>query len=249
MDPFIFPTLPAVYLISDDGPQLCQSCPAFVDSCAGTESGKHAEADTPALQLDSEQLNEFRLHFINRTVSYFNSMAVPLAIRLRVLSPTRTIADLEATPTIAAEVPTSTDPKGLARMYLRSLAKNLATLRRLQTAQTPILSDCLSLMFLIESQQSCVAGILAGIDSTGRRTTSAGAEGRRKIGEGTRERVRLAAAHLRGRVSKEEAAAQIAKTVGKGAATVRRHLSSLFPGDSWRSTRSDESTDMTHKIG
>ena len=223
-----------MYEAANRDSKLCVSCPAFVAKCAGSESGVHPEPEAEEeYELDSAGLKRMRSIVGSNAESYL-MQAVQLAIRLGVLPPGRTIADLAAAPSLETQIPKSTDPKGLARMYMRSLAKNLSMLKRLHHEDAPVMSNCLGLMFLVGAQQNCVAGILASIDSTGRRTASAGAEGRRKIGANTRERVRIAAEGLRGRMSKEDAAVQIASSIGKGAATVRRILSSTFPGDSWR---------------
>ena len=57
--------------------------------------------------------------------------------------------------------------------------------------------------------------------------------GRRLIGEASRRKVANAAGPFK-HLSKEKAAAEIAKIVNLDTGTVRRYLSELFPGDKWK---------------
>ena len=54
--------------------------------------------------------------------------------------------DLEHMPSIEPRVDKTADPKALARMYLRSFAKNMMTLRRLHIEGVAVDAACLNLV-------------------------------------------------------------------------------------------------------
>lgn len=73
--------------------------------------------------------------------------------------------------------------------------------------------------------------------------TERAAEGRRQIGDASRERVRLAAESFR-HMTKDSAAPEIADSVGLSAGRVRKYLAVLYPGDEWQ-PKGDGSSDMS----
>lgn len=233
MEHFYFPTAPVVYEVGTGEGKLCASCPAYEATCGGSESGSHPEDPFASKEVDQEALVRLRNSVGIEAYQYLVEQALPLAKRLKVLSPTELAMNLADVPVSSVQVPNSADPKGLARMYLHSLAKNLQTLYDLHVEKSEVRVEGLQLMFLIEAQKNCVAGILASIDATGRRTSAAGAAGRIKHGDRTKDRVREAAEPFRRSMTKEAAAVKLAPIVGKQRSTVLKLLSVLFPGDSW----------------
>lgn len=80
-------------------------------------------------------------------------------------------------------------------------------------------------------------GYLTAVKNQGLESSRHGAEGRRRIGAMSKEKVRDAAAvHRAAGISKEKAAPDIAQAVSLSPSTVRKLLSELFPGSEWKSS-------------
>ena len=89
---------------------------------------------------------------------------------------------------------------------------------------------------LIASVHWC-HGYLTAVENQGLESSRHGAEGRRRIGATSKEKVRDAAAvHRAAGISKEKAALDIAQDVSLSPSTIRKLLSELFPGSKWKSS-------------
>jgi hypothetical protein len=85
-----------------------------------------------------------------------------------------------------------------------------------------------------ELAASTAHGYLLALHDALHTNVQRGANGRRLIGSASRERVRRAALAQPSSQSKEQAAPAIAEAVGLAPGTVRKMLSDLFPGSSWK---------------
>ncbi|MBT9491495.1 MAG: hypothetical protein IV107_03935 [Paucibacter sp.] len=86
-----------------------------------------------------------------------------------------------------------------------------------------------------------LAGYIDGVYRTEVDRTAPAAKGRTTIGQRTNAAiVKAAAPYRRQMLSREEAAPLIAEKIGKGESTVQKKLSMLFPGQSWRIGRIDD---------
>lgn len=84
------------------------------------------------------------------------------------------------------------------------------------------------------AQSGAIAlGYMAALRDVRRELSKRGTNGRRRIGDKTREQVRHQVQPHRGQMSREAAAILVADAIRKSPATVRRLLSELFPGESW----------------
>ncbi|MDA8260275.1 MAG: hypothetical protein M0Z99_32360 [Betaproteobacteria bacterium] len=137
------------------------------------------------------------------------------------------------------EIPAKTQPKrhtrfmlGWAAMYAWPLATHLEP--TLPNLPDPVDDRWPRFAANATIYLTFARGMLRGLRETAETASWNAAQGRRKIGANKRESIRKAAEKYRGHMSRERAAFEIEKELGASASSIRRLLSELYPGASWK---------------
>lgn len=175
----------------------------------------------------------------------FDSELLPLAKRLGVVGSDATAATLfRDFAGVACDDDASYEqgPKGVAtfRVQVVGMYLHLAAFPIEDSERAPELQE---VVLLAADELPAAMGYLHAIDDARQATVKRGANGRRNVGEQTREKARRAAEPHRGRMSRDAAAALVAEAIHKSPSYVRRLLSQEFPGGAWDSRGCDVSTD------
>lgn len=169
-------------------------------------------------------------------------LLLPMARQLRVIEQAERIADLRNRPDLQGEVGHWHASAGHAprRFALLTLERVAIALDALESFGSGDPTDGFGIVLFATEEIARSHAYMTAMTHARDEHVRRGADGRRLIGATARERVRKAAQRHQGKVTREAAAIEIAEEVGRSPATVRRMLTSLFPGARWSAPGTDE---------